>query len=645
MWHPIEDHNNPWQPFRKEPSKGNIPTKCHVYSDEAKPAISRKSSNPEDENWNSATVTTKTEKCNKSQNRSHCRSSPQIVDQGKGEVSFSLLDIREVSASDAETENNDAKSLPFNDYVIQMASVQHQGRSACQGRVLDSQPDKNQWSPFLRKSYEVSCDGPEVYFEYREPNGNRSCYSERSSYSTDTDDFTEEDYEIVGNVEEELNNNDNRYRASQRIEYLTGEQFNAPPSPSSLNERYYTAPNSPKSDHDGFCMINLPEDIKGLDSESCSYSCGTVQAYTVDDVGNLSFSRKPNSESKNETKLKDVSNDINTNNVDVDIGAAEMKANSPLDTFTANITTCLEEAMEESKLTETEKNEIKDFNRFSVRNDRSRIPKMELPPFIDVQNIQYEADPKTGAVRTVGKGSFGQVFKARFADPALRHLRIVVKEFNEEYTNRPEILDEAKRLLYLGDTGYVPICYGLVCLGDVDNPTFGLVQEYVGSGLTLEQALWDHYDLEINIWLGIAFQACEGLARFHEKGILLNDIKSNNILLEFFRSMVRIKYIDFGLATDMRGKRYKNTKSLEEFIYLAPEVRKDGCRTNIATDIFSLGFMLEQICTIAEVHELGFMTRLCMDMDPDARLPVRAAANIIFEHMVKFGYDTSILCR
>ncbi|KAH3722337.1 serine/threonine-protein kinase pakB-like [Dreissena polymorpha] len=275
-----------------------------------------------------------------------------------------------------------------------------------------------------------------------------------------------------------------------------------------------------------------------------------------------------------------------------------------------------------------------------LAQSRIRLP---MPPYIDATSIQYEGNPSTGEILVVGKGSFGVVYKAQFSDPAFFHLPIVVKEFDEEYSNCKEIIQEAQRLFYLKDTRYVPICYGILTYGENDKQKYGIVQEYVGTGLTLEELLWEQYNMPFEYWLIIAYQCCEGLAMFHEKGILLNDIKSNNILLEFNARSVRIRYIDFGLATDMTGKRYKNTKSLENFVYLAPEVRRYGESTTIASDIFSLGYMLEQIRRTSGVFELTVVSRLCMDRDPTMRLPVRGAMSLISETMEKLGYAEYIM--
>ena len=268
---------------------------------------------------------------------------------------------------------------------------------------------------------------------------------------------------------------------------------------------------------------------------------------------------------------------------------------------------------------------------------------LETPPYFSADAIQYIGYPSSAEnALVVGRGSFGVVYRAQFADPNFRDLPIVVKEFEEEFSNIKDIIVEAQRLFYLHDTGYVPICYGILCYAVDGRQKLCIIQEYVGTGQTLEQLIWEPEDLPMHMWFHIALQCCEGLERFHRKGILLNDIKSNNILLEFGNNLVKIRYIDFGLATDMTGKRYRNTKSLEKFYYLAPEVRKKGQLTDMASDVYSLGFMIDQIRKASGLQGLYTAAHLCMDDDPAMRLPVQGAINLIMKEIMKLGLPPSI---
>ena len=389
------------------------------------------------------------------------------------------------------------------------------------------------------------------------------------------------------------------------------------------NEGFCTAPSSPGSMTHDYYVVDNNYDVSNDQTTTGSYHAEK----NID--GSAETDKLTNAQRCEDSNTVNISTETNTNEVCQSI--------DPVVTL-GDATECEESAEIACHI---ENNEQRNTNNYYyapansqswVRN--SRILVLDTPPFIPVKSINYEGDPVSGEAEVVGRGSFGIVYKARFSDPMFAHLPVVVKEFDEEFSNAKEIIQEAQRLFYLQDTGYVPVCYGLLCYGPVNHQKFGIVQELVGTGLTLEQMLWDRYELPITFWFEIALQSCDGLAAFHDKGILLNDIKTNNIILELGRKSLRIRYIDFGLATDMRGKRYKNTKSLEDFLYLAPEVRVHGGITTIASDVFSLGFMIQQIKKYSGLYELSTVAGLCMDVDPTMRIPVRGASSLIRDQMI-----------
>lgn len=397
-------------------------------------------------------------------------------------------------------------------------------------------------------------------------------------------------------------------------------------------EGFHTAPNSPQSESDEYFVIDDQKSTNQLRANKCTDNIQRVKSDAViqnkDITTNCKRCAHCNKEiSKNERVYTEAGQ--TTEYVNADKNATHNDDSSKVD-YSQNNKQC-----------NTNNYFYIPPNEQTWTHYEPTLIALETPPFISARCINYEGDPATGEVDVVGRGSFGIVYKARFSDPLYAHLPIVVKEFDEEFSNPKEIIEEAQRLYYLQDTGYVPVCYGILCYGPAGHKKYGIVQELIGNGLTLEQMLWDKYELPVAFWYQIVLQSCEGLAMFHEKGILLNDIKANNIILEIRTKAVRIKFIDFGLATDMRGKRYKNTKSLEDFLYLAPEVRVQGAATTIYSDIFSLGFMIDQIRKYSGLLEMAIVSDLCMDMDPAMRLPVRGAASLIRDQMETMGLSTT----
>jgi hypothetical protein len=247
------------------------------------------------------------------------------------------------------------------------------------------------------------------------------------------------------------------------------------------------------------------------------------------------------------------------------------------------------------------------------------------PPILSTSSLLYESDTNTGQLMSVGRGTFGEVYLARIVNTQSETSRVVVKEFDEKHTTLEETFAEAKTLWYLRDTGYVPWCFGLVqLLGSTSDSinSYGIVQDYVAEGRTLERFLWRRIDVTATEWIAISIQLAEGLAFFHKKDILVNDLKTNNVLIA--TSPCRVTYIDFGLATFRSGRSYTATPSMDTFVHLAPEVRQ-GEETSTASDVYSLGWVLNQIETFGELDSIGTVTDMCMLDCPDERLSASGA--------------------
>lgn len=82
-----------------------------------------------------------------------------------------------------------------------------------------------------------------------------------------------------------------------------------------------------------------------------------------------------------------------------------------------------------------------------------------------------------------------------------------------------------------------------------------------------------------------------------------------------------IRYIDVGMATYKQGLTFQLPQDqMSRYNFLAPEVR-EGARTTTRSDVYSLGYMLEQMCRLAETA-LGGLKKLvakCTDKNPSRR--------------------------
>lgn len=208
---------------------------------------------------------------------------------------------------------------------------------------------------------------------------------------------------------------------------------------------------------------------------------------------------------------------------------------------------------------------------------------------------QREIDPffvKKISDEPIGSGTFGNVFLAEY-----RGMKVAVKEMkgkdgsNKETEHcRQEVLHEANILMNLGDHPNLPFLFG-IC---TKHQPFSIVLQFHGTGnksLTLHKVLRNKL-MNMKRTATVFKELAETLHYIHNKGLLHNDLKTNNVIMHcgeqgnFF-----LVIIDFGKSkyqSNVQG--YKRTTDND---YIAPEV-KSGAPESTASDVFSFGKMLEK---------------------------------------------------
>ncbi|XP_060067498.1 uncharacterized protein LOC132547711 [Ylistrum balloti] len=219
----------------------------------------------------------------------------------------------------------------------------------------------------------------------------------------------------------------------------------------------------------------------------------------------------------------------------------------------------------------------------------------------------------------LGSGSFGSVYLAKHEQ---YQFDVCVKEFEMDSCTIYDIHHEAKLLLYLQTTKFVPICLGLMESPFVSSD-FSLVQECFAHGCTLRMLLKNPPLVFVKKkWIAICYQLFWGLKVIHEKQVLLNDIKSDNILVDYDSNdiMSNIRFIDLGLATYRRGYRFCNEPAyLEQFENYAPEIRQ-GYHSTPASDLYAVGYIVDKISEAFHILEIDPIAQSCTVEDPNERL-------------------------
>jgi len=188
--------------------------------------------------------------------------------------------------------------------------------------------------------------------------------------------------------------------------------------------------------------------------------------------------------------------------------------------------------------------------------------------------------------RPLGHGGMGTVYLAHDLEldrPVA--VKLLAERLAGDGAFRKRFLREARVAARLSHPNVV----GVYDAGESEEGLPYIVMEYV-DGATLEGL----GPLPPREAVGLALQACHGLAQAHEHGLVHRDVKPHNLLL---RSDGALKVADFGIARAAEATALTEVGTvLGTAAYLAPEQATGGAVTP-ATDVYALGAVLYELLT------------------------------------------------
>lgn len=218
-------------------------------------------------------------------------------------------------------------------------------------------------------------------------------------------------------------------------------------------------------------------------------------------------------------------------------------------------------------------------------------------------------------VREIGRGGMGIVFEAtdersgrrvavQDGATATHPSRVAVKvlpwRFGASVPRwRERFLKEAETVTRLRHDNIVPIYR----IGDQDDYIYYVMQLVDGVSLdrVIQQlrlpAAGTQWDLRKRDWLafaGIINQAASALCFAHVRGVLHNDVKPGNLLLDADR---RVLVTDFGLAKSLEAREADDGEGISGTLrYMAPE--RFDTLADERSDVYSLGATLYELATL-----------------------------------------------
>ena len=192
-------------------------------------------------------------------------------------------------------------------------------------------------------------------------------------------------------------------------------------------------------------------------------------------------------------------------------------------------------------------------------------------------------------IEEIGEGGMGRVYKA--ADHELG-ITVVLKMIRPDLSSRPHMVDQFRKETLLGRSISHENVVRIHDLGEVNKIKY-ISMDFI-KGENLLDLIQTSGTLSLATCLQIAIQVCHALKAAHQKGIVHQDLKPQNIMID---NSGRVFVTDFGLAKSLSGSRAAQSgKSYGTPKYFSPEQAR-GQGSDERSDIYSLGAVLYEMTT------------------------------------------------
>lgn len=240
--------------------------------------------------------------------------------------------------------------------------------------------------------------------------------------------------------------------------------------------------------------------------------------------------------------------------------------------------------------------------------------------------IMYQSKEDLKFIKEIGEGAYG---RALLYQSLINGEFLVLKEIALANLTTQEQTDAWKEVKVLSSLDHPNI---ISYKGSfVQDKILNIVMEYADNGDLFEQiqnANKKHFKEEqILDWF---VQICLALKHIHDRKILHRDIKCQNI---FLTKDGLVKMGDFGIAKILNHTTQFSKTAIGTPYYLSPEICQ-GKNYNQKSDIWSLGCVLYEICTLQHAFDSNCMNGLITKILRSKQAPIPSFYSPELRHLV-----------
>jgi serine/threonine protein kinase/tetratricopeptide (TPR) repeat protein len=207
------------------------------------------------------------------------------------------------------------------------------------------------------------------------------------------------------------------------------------------------------------------------------------------------------------------------------------------------------------------------------------------------ESLKFNPGEKFGdrytIIEEIGQGGMGRVYKAKDQELGTT---VVLKMIRPELTSRPGMIDQFRKETLLGRSVSHENVVRIHDLGEVNKIRY-ISMDFI-KGENLAELMKTSGSLALSTCLQIALQVCHALKAAHEKGIIHQDLKPQNIMID---NSGKVYVTDFGLAKSISlSPAHRPGKISGTPKYFSPEQAR-GEESDQRSDIYSLGVILYEM--------------------------------------------------